>query len=212
MSKDPLTISDVNEKHSIKFQVNPAKMEKRLAINYNLSAPLGSIGSDANYIRHEPELLKFETIFDGTGVLEDSKSVNKQMDDLDKIVYCYDGNKHEPNIVVVRWGKESFKGKLSCLNRKFTLYTTDGTPLRAELEFEFVSFISASEQAHRSNRSSPDLTHVIQVKAGDTLPALCLKIYRDSNYYMQIARINKLKNFRQLVPGTELIFPPLKHH
>lgn len=212
MSKNSLTISDEKKTNTIKLQVNPATVEKKLAINYNLSAPLGSIGSNARYVKHEPEYLKFKTTFDGTGVLEDSKPVKEQMDALDKIVYCYDGNQHEPNIVTVRWGKESFKGRLSCLNRKFTLYASDGTPLRAELDFSFVGFMSASEQARLTNRSSPDLTHLVQVKAGDTLPALCLNIYRDASYYMQIARINKLNNFRQLVPGTELIFPPLKHH
>jgi nucleoid-associated protein YgaU len=57
--------------------------------------------------------------------------------------------------------------------------------------------------------SSPDLTHLITVKAGDTLPLLCDRIYRDSGYYMEVARINGLSSFRNLQPGTTLKFPPL---
>ena len=96
------------------------------------------------------------------------------------------------------------------MDRNYTLYSSEGEPLRAELDFVFVGFISAEEQASIANRSSPDLTHIIEVKAGDTLPNLCLKIYRNANYYIDIARINNLSNFRALVPGTALIFPPLK--
>lgn len=208
MTKDSLSITD-EDKNKIEFQVNPAEVEKKLAIQYNTSAPLGSIGDSTRYVKHQPEELKFKTIFDGTGVLEKSKCVRTQMSTLDKIIYNYNGDKHEPNVVTIRWGKESFKGRLRSMKRKYTLYSPEGEPLRVELTFVFVRFMSASEQTNLSNRSSPDLTHIIEVKAGDTLPALCLKIYRDANYYNQIARINRLHNFRELKPGTQLIFPPL---
>lgn len=209
MAYDPLTISDTNG-NSIEFQVNPAGIEKKRAITYNLSSPLGSVGSDARYVKHEPDILKFKTLFDGTGVLENSKSIKDQMASLDSIIYDYDGDNHEPNVVTVLWGAENFNGRLHAMQRKFTLYSAEGDPLRAELEFTFVGYTSVAEQAGIANRSSPDLTHVIQVKAGDTLPGLCLKIYRDSSYYLDIARRNRLTNFRHLIPGTELVFPPLK--
>ena len=32
---------------------------------------------------------------------------------------------------------------------------------------------------------------------------------QDYVYYLQVAKANKLKNFRKLVPGTQLVFPPL---
>lgn len=210
MAYDYLVISDIGQENSVKFQVNPAVIEKKRAITYNLSSPLGSVGSDTRYVKHEPEILKFNTLFDGTGVLEGTESVKDQMSKLDAIIYEYDGENHEPNVVNVLWGAENFNGRLHSMGRKFTLYSAEGDPLRAELDFTFVGYTSTSEQASIANRSSPDLTHIIQVKAGDTLPALCLKIYRDTSYYLEIARINKLSNFRRLIPGTELVFPPLK--
>ena len=209
MAVDCLTISDAND-NSIVFQVNPAAVEKKRAITYNLSSPLGSVGSDTRYVKHEPEILQFKTLFDGTGVLEDSKNVKDQMAALDAIIYDYDGDNHEPNIVNILWGAENFDGRLHTMDRQFTLYSKEGDPLRAELKFAFVGYTSTSEQASAANRSSPDLTHIIEVKAGDTLPALCLKIYRDASYYLDIARINKLANFRRLIPDTQLVFPPLK--
>ena len=49
----------------------------------------------------------------------------------------------------------------------------------------------------------------IEVKAGDTLPILCHRIYKESAYYPAIARINNIRHFRDLKPGQRLYFPPL---
>ena len=65
------------------------------------------------------------------------------------------------------------------------------------------------EAALRANRSSPDLSHMVQVRDGDTLPLLCHRIYNDCGRYLEVAKENKLANFRSLRPGTWLRFPPL---
>ena len=51
---------------------------------------------------------------------------------------------------------------------------------------------------------------ILQVVDGDTLPLLCNKIYKDSSYYIQVAKFNGLNKFRNLKPGTKLKFPPLR--
>jgi nucleoid-associated protein YgaU len=47
------------------------------------------------------------------------------------------------------------------------------------------------------------------VKTGDTLPLMCYRIYGDTRYYLQVAAINGMGNFRKLIPGTEILFPPI---
>jgi nucleoid-associated protein YgaU len=59
-------------------------------------------------------------------------------------------------------------------------------------------------------KSSPDLSHLVTVKAGDTLPLLCCNIYGSSVYYLEVARVNGLAHFRDLAPGMQLLFPPLQ--
>jgi nucleoid-associated protein YgaU len=59
------------------------------------------------------------------------------------------------------------------------------------------------------NNSSPDLTHYRVIKKGDTLPLMCYRIYGDSKYYIQVAKANKLSNFRHLKEGEEIFFPPI---
>ena len=46
------------------------------------------------------------------------------------------------------------------------------------------------------------------VKAGDTLPALCARIYGDPGWYLAVARFNGLDNFRVLPAGTRIVLPP----
>jgi len=36
------------------------------------------------------------------------------------------------------------------------------------------------------------------------------KIYGSFKYYLQVAKVNNLKNFRDLIPGQKLIFPPFE--
>ncbi len=54
------------------------------------------------------------------------------------------------------------------------------------------------------------MSHLITVKSGDTLPLLCHKVYGTSVHYAEVARANGLSNFRDLAPGTQLLFPPLR--
>ena len=73
-------------------------------------------------------------------------------------------------------------------------------------------FARGSERFHQwllANRTSPDLSHRVQVCEGDTLPLLCHRIYGDASYYPEVARFNRLQGFRHLPAGLQLDFPPL---
>jgi nucleoid-associated protein YgaU len=46
------------------------------------------------------------------------------------------------------------------------------------------------------------------VKEGDTLPSMVYKIYGDYKYYLEVAKVNGLNDFRNLQPGKQIFFPP----
>lgn len=152
---------------------------------------------------------------DTTGVIPTAQwpipngTIDAMIQLLKSIVYDFDGSSHEPPIVEVIWGSNQFTGRLLTMDVTYTLFDSEGGPLRAEIELEFISYQTMNEIEAAANKSSPDLTHIIEVKAGDTLPNLCNKVYKDSSYYMQVARINGLSSFCYLKPGTRLMFPPL---
>ena len=48
------------------------------------------------------------------------------------------------------------------------------------------------------------------VRAGDTLPLMCYRIYGSAGYYLEVAAVNGIDNFRKLEPGSRVVFPPLE--
>jgi nucleoid-associated protein YgaU len=103
-----------------------------------------------------------------------------------------------------------FKSRLTKLDFTYSLFKPDGTPLRARAAVTFVGYTDEVELAKQANKTSPDLSHVLTVKGGDTLPLMCYQIYGTSAYYLQVAKVNQLINFRSLVVGSQLLFPPLQ--
>jgi hypothetical protein len=191
--------------------INPAGYGHDFSIKYAKNQALGQAGNEAKFHASQPEKLSLkELVLDGTGVVAGTKkTVKEQVESLRNTVYTYVGTKHEAPIVQVVWGSLIFYGRAEGLKFDYTLFKPNGEPLRAKISLHFVEYTSAAEIVKEEARSSPDLTHLVMVKAGDTLPLLCERIYRDSAYCAEVARINGLSSFRQLRPGISLRFPPL---
>jgi LysM repeat protein len=198
--------------------INPAGYEHTYQLSYSKKRVLGQPGTETKYNASDPEKIVLkELIFDGTGVVKPAKnstsstpvSVKNQIELLRGVVYTYVGDKHEAPIVQLKWGSFLFYGRVESLKFDYTLFKPSGEPLRAKVTLTFIEYQSSEEISKEAEQSSPDLTHIVEVKAGDTLPLLCYQIYRDCSYYTQVARINNLTNFRELKPGIKLQFPPL---
>ena len=111
---------------------------------------------------------------------------------------------------MVKWGALLFKGSLVDLSIEYRLFAPDGTPLRANAKLKIKGTVDDDLRVARENNQSPDLTHYRKVKAGETLPLMCHRIYGDPKYYLEIAKANNITQFRKLKPGQELFFPPLQ--
>jgi nucleoid-associated protein YgaU len=191
---------------------------EKYTINYkivrNETTPDGSSGASPQYAHSEPENLVLDFLFDRTGVLEEfPTSPVGIVDDLEKfkkIIFSYDGGIHQPYYVKIHWGSLLFKGTMSEMAVEFKLFRPDGAPLRAVAKVTFLGFIENNLRAALENKSSPDLTHYRTVKDGETLPLMTHRIYGDSKYYLEVARLNGLSNFRKLAPGQQIWFPPIQ--
>jgi len=172
--------------------------------------PIGASGAKLEFQGIPPETVSFKIYFDGTGIVDEQKDIQSLIDIFKEACFNYQDEIHQPNYLVISWGTLIFKCKLTSLELNYTLFKPDGTPLRAEADVSFEEALDASEIAKGADNKSPDLTHEILVKAGDTLPLLCFNIYGDSSYYLEVAKYNNLTNFRKLVPGTILHLPSIK--
>lgn len=206
------TISVDGSKTAFQVMINPAGYKRQLSIDYNKKKTLGQANAEPKFSAVCPENLTLENlVLDGTGVVEQAsyRSVKEMIDGLLKVIYNYDGKQHEPNYVRLLWGTFIFFGRAESISIDYTMFKPSGEPLRAKVSLGFTGWMSSEESSLRANQSSPDLSHLVEVAMGDTLPLLCSRIYNDSSYYREVARVNNLTNFRNLEPGQVLRFPPL---
>ena len=173
----------------------------------------GSSGKQLKYEYTEPEEISFDFLFDNTGII-DGKPRDSITDELKKfrqVLLEYKGDAHEPRHFKLVWGENSiFKGRVTEASFTYKLFKPDGTPIRASVKVTFKSSIEEQKRAAKEDKQSADLTHIRKVKAGDTLPMMCYRIYGNPKYYLAVAVLNSLGNFRSLTPGTALVFPPLE--
>lgn len=204
--------------NSFTVMVNPGNYDAKKEIEYDEDKGLDG-GNSPSYKRYKDEEMKFEFFLDTSGVLVDwmdstssiKKPLSAQVQQLENTVYTYVGDTHEPPYLGIEWGTNHFQGRLKDLNVNYLLFTAEGEPIRAKVTLSLVKFIDAKTQALMKNKNSPDLSHLVTVKDGDTLPELCMRIYNSTAYCTDVARVNGLTGFRSLEPGLQLLFPPLSN-
>lgn len=216
--------------HTYVLQVNPSSYTQSLKLEHTYNRGQGTGGKQPKYSNSPPINMSFEFLFDGTGVVpvpselgdvplvgaiasalskKDKYDVMHEIDRFKRVVYDPDGKVHEPRTLQMVWGTLVFPCVLSSASFRFTLFKPDGTPLRAIASCTFCESLSKAEEAAQRNNTSPDLTHLRDVREGDTLPAMANDIYGRPELYLEVARANKLVNFRKLRSTSRLSFPPL---
>jgi hypothetical protein len=217
--------------------VNPETYAINYKVNFTTNDVPGTSGSDPSYRNTPPPTMQFDFLFDATGVLPkpgtpgvlsnipvvgaiagaasnlvsspDDYDVMKEIEKFKNVVFTYDGDQHSPRKVQLLWGTLVFDCNLTSLNFNFKLFKPDGTPLRAVATAVFVASVTDQLRVAAEKDNSPDLTHVRQVTEGDTLQLMTYRIYGDASYYVEVARVNKLINFRNLRVGGYIKFPPV---
>ncbi|MDO7854089.1 CIS tube protein [Hymenobacter convexus] len=199
-----------------KFELmfNPESYSLAYKNVYSTGQGINTSGRAADYVFGQPTKFSLKIIIDGTGVTEIGLAprvdVQDQVDRFLKLAAHMDGKIHEPKFLAVQWGKFTFPCRLEQAQITYPLFDNSGLPLRAELDTVFIQDQPDAARLRAEGKSSPDLTHVRIVQAHQTLPLLCQEIYGSPGYYLQVAEANGLDNFRNLVPGQRLVFPPLE--
>ncbi len=194
--------------------INPEKYTFHYKIQQNEDQAAGTSSTPLSFNKIAPEELELDFTFDRSGVVNGFEtSDDGVIDDIEKfkkVILQYNGDEHKPNYLMIMWGSLLFKGSLTEMNIEFKLFKPDGTPIRAVAKTKFKGVVEENLRAAKEHNQSPDLTHYRVVKEGDTLPLMSYRIYGDSKYYLYVARVNNLINFRNLKTGQEIFFPPLQ--
>ncbi len=136
--------------------------------------------------------------------------VSNSIKKFNKVCTEVNGDIHTLNYVKVKYGDLDFNCKLESLGIQYLMFRPDGKPVRAKIDASFKEYIDPVTLAKRHGKSSPDMSHLRTVRAGDNLPAMCQEIYGNRSYYLQVAELNGILNFRSLKPGTKILFPSIQ--
>ena len=195
--------------------VNPRHFSTNQVVNYNIDTAAGSPGVEPRFKNIPPQKCQLKVIFDSTGIIANpppslkGKTVDQQTSAFMNVVGQYKGNIHRPSPVELIWDKFKFKGVMVDLSITYNVFKPDGTPCRAEADASFVTGSTKEEILISAKNSSPDMSHVRMLKAGDTVQSMCEDIYGSENYFVQVAQSNNLNHLRGVRTGQSLVFPPL---
>jgi Contractile injection system tube protein/LysM domain len=175
----------------------------------NLNAPLISFGGGGS------RTLALKLFFDVTEsptvkgrTISDVRSLTNKLVELTRI----ERNKGRPPICDVSWGGATpansdfpFSGVVNNLEQEFTLFSSDGTPLRANVTISFMEFLAWEEDRRKTD---PEFSTRV-VRRDDTLSNIAAEMYDDARLWRVIAEANNLDDPRRLEPGQVLHIPKL---
>ena len=209
--KDP-SCKGVESDSSVAF-INPSAYERSLTVDYTQDQTIGSNASTQSFKSMGQSDLKLTFFVDGTGVVKLPAGFNDVDDYIKKftdLVTKYQGEIHRPYYLLIIWGTLKFTGVCSKIDIKYSLFNPEGKALRATIDITITQSKDYKTKIQEGANSSPDLTHLRTVNSGDTLPLMAYRIYGDSSYYIEVARVNGLNSFQDIKPGDQIYFPPIK--
>jgi Contractile injection system tube protein len=198
------------ETGQIQFQFNPneltisksAKWKAENARGAKKAGPPEFQGSD-------PSQLSMEMFFDATDTMDDSvvKAVEQLFACCVPTGQSMGKKKPVPPIVVFHWGSlTAFPGYLTQVQAKYSLFTPEGTPVRAVCTVKMQEMPDEpAKQNPTSGGLRPQRVHTLV--AGETLPAVAYREYGDPNMWRGVAEANDIDDPFRLPEGTPLLLP-----
>lgn len=207
----------------LEVQFNPTEYSLSKGNQFAEVAIPGLDSPVVQFVRGDSEKMTLELFFDTTddGTGAGATPVTGKMDAFYRLVKI-DNELHAPAIVRVAWGdhfpntaagwRTSSSTVFDCVvqsvERKFTLFNSDGVPLRATVTLALSQYKTLEEQLQELNLQSADHTRVHVVRQGETLPQIAYEAYQNAAQWRLIASHNNILNPRRLVVGTVLELPP----
>jgi LysM repeat protein len=155
--------------------------------------------------------LIFDTTATGASVTTHTNQLLKLMEiDKDQPGFDAKSGNGRPQWVTFNWGEHihTFQSVITALTVTFTYFSSEGTPLRANVSASMKQFVADenwTRQNPTSGTPSPHRTHVLG--PGDTLDRIAARHYGDSTLWRLIADANGLKDPLDLQPGAIINIP-----
>lgn len=165
------------------------------------------------FVSSEPAILTLDLFFD--------KYADADQDviaDTEKIFHLttvqQHGDLHRPPLCKLNWGEYHFindsQWVLQDLRQTFTLFRSNGKPVRATLSCTFRQWRGDDLETKLTDQKSPDVAKSRVVQRGETLSGIAAEEYLDPGLWRPIAEANGIDNPYRLEPGQVLAIPVLR--
>lgn len=196
-----------NAGQAVAVLFNPAEYSFEISNSFQASSPPGLSNPILQFVNGNSDTLTMDlfldTYTDGGGA-----DVSEQTGRFAALLRV-DGDTHAPPRVEFRWGVLAFKAVIEKLSQKFTMFLSDGTPVRATLNVSFKQYKTLAEQLKDPRRNSADKTKRRVLSAASSIWLLAHEEFGQPRHWREIARANRIDDPRAIRPGTALTVPPL---
>lgn len=186
---------------------NPTEYSVEYSANFQEAAPPGLSNPILQFVNGNARVLTMDLLFD-TYTDGRSRNVLELTEPITDLV-SIDGSLHAPPRVKFLWGVFDFIAVVEKVSQKLTMFTSDGTPVRATLNVTFKQYQSVSDQLKNPRRNSADKTKRRVLESHDSIWLMAHREYGESRYWRLIAQYNDIDDPRRIPPGTVLVLPPL---
>lgn len=200
-------VEPTEDRATVPLHFNPSEYKLKKE-NTFAEVPIPGLESPPlQYVRGGARVLSMDVLVDTSGELENVREkyvakIEGLMEQSEKL--------HAPPIVEFVWAEQVFRGVLQSLEITYTLFHTDGKPLRAKLALVMKEYRPVDVRLKADKLSSPDVEKRYVVRAGETLSSISGAVFRDPSHWREIAVANGITDPRDVAPGTVLTVPRLE--
>jgi hypothetical protein len=161
------------------------------------------------FVRGGQESLSMDLFFN---TYEEKTDVRKYTNRIMNLMQI-DEKLHAPPVLKFVWASLDFLCVLAKVSKKFTMFLSDGTPVRATLSVTFNQYRMQSKPGEFQPEIPPEpevktIIHII--KKGDTFWEMSRTYYGDPTKWRIITDYNGIKNPKHGRVGQEIVIPPLE--
>ncbi len=208
-NKQNATIINLDSPHeSVICQFNPGEYTIRKRNSWKSNVGKGKDLPDFEFKGGKPATLKMKLFFDTSSDGADVRLLTNRLWGIMKIKKDLRSNRGEPPRCRFLWGKIwNFVAVITNINQKFTMFLSDGTPIRATLDVTFQQIIEDDKYPFQNPTSRSEPRRTRRVQPGDRLDLIAFEEYGDADRWLDLAEANDMEDPMSLESGQILNIP-----
>jgi len=213
VSNTKASLVEADGSKELKFRFNPKEYSIQKSATWNRPTNKSAKSSTKpEFGGAQPQSVSMELLFDDwenpdANLLDDVNTLLGWMMPTEKSI---SNGKPQPQVLKLQWGSNhllsDFKGFLKSVSVKYTMFKSDGKPVRATAS---IALEEVPDEPKGTNPTSGSLAgrRTYVVAGGDSLHSVSFAEYGDPGLWRALAAFNGIDDPLRVRPGTRLLLP-----